>query len=127
MRCWRVTTNYTDAEDTGGGGGVGGVTTGAVQNIGLSFEYLMAKNCLQWVTITSEHAMLMSVCLQSMVDELLSQKDGQGLCGGPINCGGRPDPMLAYVRRDGNIRRVSESSSTDTISSLVSTNMHVVL
>lgn len=42
----------------------------------LSFEYLMSKNCLQWVTIASEQAMLMSVCLQSMVDELLNQKDG---------------------------------------------------
>lgn len=43
----------------------------------LSFEYLMAKNSLQWITISSEQAMLMSVCLQSIVDELLNQKDGQ--------------------------------------------------
>lgn len=41
----------------------------------LSFEYLMAKNSLQWITISSEQAMLMSVCLQSIVDELLCQKD----------------------------------------------------
>lgn len=45
----------------------------------LSFEYLMAKNTLQWITISSEHAILMSVCLQSIVDELLSQKDGHDL------------------------------------------------
>lgn len=45
----------------------------------LSFEYLMAKNTLQWITITSEHAMLISVCLQSIVDELLNQKDGHDL------------------------------------------------
>lgn len=42
----------------------------------LSFEYLMSKNCLKWITISSEQAMLMSVCLQSVVDELLNQKDG---------------------------------------------------
>lgn len=42
----------------------------------LSFEYLMAKNTLKWISITSEQAMLMSVCLQSIVDELLNQKDG---------------------------------------------------
>lgn len=48
----------------------------AVNSMELSFEYLMSKNCLQWVTIASEQAMLMSVCLQSMVDELLNQKDG---------------------------------------------------
>lgn len=45
----------------------------------LSFEYLMAKNTLKWISITSEHAMLMSVCLQSIVDELLNQKDGHDL------------------------------------------------
>lgn len=45
----------------------------------LSFEYLMAKNTLQWITIISEQAMLMSVCLQSIVDELLNQKDGNEL------------------------------------------------
>lgn len=36
----------------------------------------MSKNCLKWITIASEQAMLMSVCLQSMVDELLNQKGG---------------------------------------------------
>lgn len=36
----------------------------------------MSKNCLKWVTIASEQAMLMSVCLQSVVDELLNQKGG---------------------------------------------------
>lgn len=45
----------------------------------ISFEYLMAKNKLQWIAISSEHAMLMSVCLQSIVDELLNQKDGHDL------------------------------------------------
>lgn len=45
----------------------------------LSFEYLMPKNILQWITISHEQAMLMSVCLQSIVDELLNQKDGHDL------------------------------------------------
>lgn len=107
----------------------------------LSFEYLMSKNCLQWVTIASEQAMLMSVCLQSMVDELLNQKDGNDfnyiqvciyaiikndfkyflfliivkLQNHKVN-----QPFYSYIRRDdGQDRRISESSSTDTISSLV--------
>jgi sorting nexin-17 len=42
----------------------------------LSFEYLMSKDKLQWVTIASEQAILMSVCLQAMVDELLLKKTG---------------------------------------------------
>lgn len=42
----------------------------------LSFEYLMSKEKLQWITITSEQAILMSVCLQSIVDELMLKKTG---------------------------------------------------
>jgi Sorting Nexin 17 FERM C-terminal domain len=51
-------------------------TDANVSSMELSFEYLMPKNCLQWITIYSESAMLMSVCLQSIVDELLNQKGG---------------------------------------------------
>lgn len=54
-------------------------STGPNPTMELSFEYLMAKNVLQWITICNEHAMLMSVCLQSIVDELLNQKDGHDL------------------------------------------------
>lgn len=36
----------------------------------------MAKEKLQWISIYSEQAILMSVCLQSMVDELLLKKVG---------------------------------------------------
>ena len=39
----------------------------------------MPKDCLKWITIASEQAMLMFVCLQSMVDELLKQKRGNDL------------------------------------------------
>lgn len=42
----------------------------------LSFEYLVAKDKLMWITISSEQAILMSICLQSMVDELLLKKNG---------------------------------------------------
>jgi len=39
----------------------------------LSFEYLIAKNELQWITVVSEQAILMSVCLQAMIEELLQK------------------------------------------------------
>ena len=92
----------------------------------LSFEYLMAKNTLQWIAISREHAILMSACLQSIVDELLNQKDGQEQ---PQR---KPQPqslpVLTYIRRDGEmcktnkkdeIKRISSTSSNETISSLV--------
>lgn len=36
----------------------------------------MSKDRLQWVTITSPQAIMMSICLQSMVDELMVKKSG---------------------------------------------------
>lgn len=45
----------------------------------LSFEYLMAKDKLQWISIFSDQAILLSVCLQSMVDELLLKKAGSDI------------------------------------------------
>ena len=42
----------------------------------LAFEYLMSNDQLQWVTITSPQAIMMSICLQSMVDELMVKKSG---------------------------------------------------
>ena len=41
----------------------------------LSFEYLMPNNRdMQWICITSPQAILMSLCLQSIVEELLWMK-----------------------------------------------------
>jgi len=39
----------------------------------LSFEYLIASNELRWITIASDQAIFMSVCLQAMIDELLQK------------------------------------------------------
>ncbi|XP_029452210.1 sorting nexin-17 isoform X2 [Rhinatrema bivittatum] len=71
MRCWRVTSSIA-------------VTNGMANTspdksevkLELAFEYLMSKDRLQWVTITSPQAIMMSICLQSMVDELMVKKSG---------------------------------------------------
>uniref|UniRef100_A0A6Q2XJ40 Sorting nexin-17 n=1 Tax=Esox lucius TaxID=8010 RepID=A0A6Q2XJ40_ESOLU len=66
MRCWRVTSSVSRSPQN------------AVCDVKLelAFEYLMSKNRLQWVTITSPQAIMMSICLQSMVDELMVKKSG---------------------------------------------------
>uniref|UniRef100_A0A8C6K822 Sorting nexin-17 n=1 Tax=Nothobranchius furzeri TaxID=105023 RepID=A0A8C6K822_NOTFU len=64
MRCWRVTSS------------VSGVSSKCEVKLELSFEYLMSKDRLQWVTITSQQAIMMSICLQAMVDELMVKKSG---------------------------------------------------
>ncbi|CAF1107103.1 unnamed protein product [Rotaria sordida] len=46
----------------------------AKQNVNIAFEYLIKKDTLQWITIYTEQAALVSTCLQSMVDEILANK-----------------------------------------------------
>ncbi len=45
----------------------------------LSFEYLMHSGELQWITVVSTQAVLMSLCLQSMVEELLRERAGASI------------------------------------------------
>lgn len=54
IRCWKV--NWTKSD------------------LNLTFEYLVRKNTLQWITIHTEQAALVSTCLQSMVDEILTKR-----------------------------------------------------
>jgi sorting nexin-17 len=54
IRCWKV--NWTK------------------QDRHISIEYLLKKDTLQWIVIHTEQAPLISICLQSMVDEILSKK-----------------------------------------------------
>ena len=91
MRCWRIMTvgggrdNDLVIGGGGGGGGVDGVDGQLIgdehdvwpqQKLELSFEYLMNTGELQWVTVVSTQAILMSLCLQSMVEELLRIRSG---------------------------------------------------
>lgn len=68
MRCWRVSAmhNTYESRDT-------------PTQLQLSFEYLMSRQTLRWITINSQQAMLMSVSLQAMVDELLHHDNNSGV------------------------------------------------
>lgn len=56
IRCWKV--NRTKQETS------------------ILIEYLIKKDNLEWITIHTEQASLVSTCLQSMVDEILTKKTG---------------------------------------------------
>lgn len=105
MRCWRVSTIHNDnqsADDTSNASN----ETNHNYTFELSFEYLMAKDCLKWVTICSDQAMLISVCLQSIVDELLKQKNGAD-----VNVQVHKNhTKLSYIRRDNSIADIIENS-----------------
>jgi hypothetical protein len=53
-------------------------TTAETENkLELSFEYLVAADKLVWVRVVSSQAILMSLCLQSMVEELVRIRAGE--------------------------------------------------
>lgn len=119
----------------------------------LSFEYLISKDKLQWITITSPQvrrsclflafefifksasffsfcqAILMSICLQGMVEELLMKKDGlRGRYRRPRSSGVHKGNW-SYMKRDGSshqissVGAISDSPSSETYSH--STQVHI--
>jgi hypothetical protein len=71
MRCWRVTTILNDKECEKRS------LTREKYTYELSFEYLMAKSCLKWIKMTTEQAMLISVCLQVSWDGVEGMGKGE--------------------------------------------------
>ncbi|XP_047507295.1 sorting nexin-17 isoform X1 [Pieris napi] len=108
MRCWRITTLHSLDHSHNGS-----LLEEPTKNFELSFEYLISKDNLIWVTLKTENAIFISVCLQSIVDELMRQKNGEG----PISprC---KRASLTYLRRDGSSQLITPSSSSDTLSSI---------
>ncbi|XP_014475567.1 PREDICTED: sorting nexin-17 isoform X2 [Dinoponera quadriceps] len=92
MRCWRITTMQSGMEHCEDNNDC---------TLELSFEYLVARNELQWITIASEQAILMSVCLQAMIDELLQK------------CVTVPEKSWTYIMRDGQSRITMGSPSRE--------------
>ncbi|XP_060657177.1 sorting nexin-17 [Drosophila nasuta] len=98
MRCWRVSAMHNTFE-----------SRDQPTQLQLSFEYLMSKQTLRWITITSQQAMLMSVSLQGMVDELLHNDNNSS--------GGSDDEQEASTSRGAS---ESTSSTTSSVSSFTS-------
>lgn len=61
----------------------------------------MTKNYLKWIQIRSDKAMMMTVCLQSLVNELLNQKSDTNNM--RISCNGnaaKANGRISFVKRD---------------------------
>ncbi|CAF0761219.1 unnamed protein product [Didymodactylos carnosus] len=92
IRCWRVTSTSRQQEQqpmysTNSLSSI--ITTNTVndtaqttindEDMDLSFEYLISKESLKWITINTLQATLISAFLQNMVDEILTKRGGQTL------------------------------------------------
>lgn len=88
MRCWRIMT--TESTNTVPGSAMGGSLLRTERSrLELSFEYLVTAERLEWITIISNQAILMSMCLQSMVEELVRIRGGEKEPRAVVRCGAK--------------------------------------
>nr|XP_045616119.1 sorting nexin-17-like [Procambarus clarkii] len=127
MRCWRITvqqpvegssssrtsstsnssnstSSTTSSNSSSSRSSCSSLEGGRHVNLELSFEYLMSREDMRWVTVTSPQAVLMSMCLQGMVQELLTHKRGHKVKtpSERVRKG-----SLSYMRRDGSSTQVT--------------------
>lgn len=102
MRCWRITAVHNNNKNEASSA----VNDRKQPQLELSFEYLVCKDRLKWVTISSEQAIIMSVCLQSVVDELLLKRQGGGSrslhAGHKTSTGSHRQSAYTYMKRNGS-------------------------
>ena len=88
----------------------------------LSFEYLINRSLIKSITIESNEAVLMSMCLQGMVNELLSKRNKFSSTSSPVS------PVISsacctntFLRMDGSKQIISSSIYTPNLSASQST------
>uniref|UniRef100_A0A0L8I288 PX domain-containing protein n=1 Tax=Octopus bimaculoides TaxID=37653 RepID=A0A0L8I288_OCTBM len=84
MRCWRITTIYADRDNCS--------KKDMKPQLEISFEYQLSRDKLQWINIKSDQAILISMCLEGMVDELVRKKKGKKIK--------KPQDRMHYTRGD---------------------------
>ncbi|XP_057308627.1 sorting nexin-17-like isoform X2 [Hydractinia symbiolongicarpus] len=69
IRSWRLTSlPYADKSNES-----------TKESLQFAFEYLFGKTDLRWITIQSNQAIMMSMAMQGMVDEILREQQGKGI------------------------------------------------
>ncbi|KAG8231282.1 hypothetical protein J437_LFUL010320 [Ladona fulva] len=119
MRCWRITTLHDrkesgrESETSSSSSSTPSSSSSSPSSSGrpmegkslqpqleLSFEYLFSRDKLQWVTLMSEQAILISMCLRDVVDELLLKRNEKSV--GSERSMGRSGKWT-YMRLDGSV------------------------
>ncbi|ODM99979.1 Sorting nexin-17 [Orchesella cincta] len=84
MKCWRITLHHERNGDV---------------KAELSFEYLQSKDKLEWITLMSEQSVIMALCLQEIVADMVAKQHPTN----PSLIGVRSvKTMFYYIRRDGD-------------------------
>ena len=80
MRCWRIMKGEQCENQQLG------MMKPESTKLELSFEYLTTPDSMEWVSVVSSQAILMSMCLQSMVEELVRIRAGESEPGRITRC-----------------------------------------
>lgn len=71
IRCWRASSQFKESAE---------LNQNYVERerpvLQLSFEYLVSKGNMKWIALISDQAIMMSMCIKDMVDELLRKRKG---------------------------------------------------
>lgn len=103
IKCWRLTTSTTNLsiDDQANSSNEGDQST-SKGRFELSFEYLVSKGVLKWITIVSSQAVLMSTCMQSMVEEMLLKREGKKFRSQGLSMHYNTSPSYSNVINNGN-------------------------
>ena len=63
MRCWRITSLPSENSESGAASN----SADSNRRMELAVEYLLSKENLKWITINTDQAILISMCLQVSV------------------------------------------------------------
>ncbi|CAF0854957.1 unnamed protein product [Didymodactylos carnosus] len=123
IRCWRVTSKLKQSEQqpqrkrsiirrlsTNTTTTTNGTSHTPVndEDMDLSFEYLVSKDSLKWITVHTLQATLISTFLQNMVDEIIKKRTEQthGESKSPVT----PNPRQSQEENKSKIKFVNEPS-----------------
>ena len=77
----------------------------------LSFEYLFEDSSLRWIKIVSEQAIIMSMCIRSMVDELMRKRKGEKLRTPADRIASSSNSKMSFKARDHSTEYLFSNSS----------------
>ena len=105
MKCWKMSSHYDKS-----------ITLGQSADhppLEFSFEYLFEDGSLRWITIVSEQAIIMSMCIKSMVDELMRKKRGEKLKTPADRVASSSNSKISFKARDRSTEYLFNSSAVE--------------
>lgn len=97
IRSWRLTSvPYAETSETTN-----------KETLYFAFEYLLAKDDLKWITIQSDQAIMMSMTMQAMVNEIIQEQEGKGIPKNPPRRKQADEKSATTSLKDNDVKQAS--------------------